>query len=176
MEYTLQGIKTFRGTDGQGLNATLYRDGIKVAFVIDAGCGGDVDWQWFDRQAPRETVHSVNSQGTPFTIQCTPEEAKLYEFLRGKTWKFDKSFGLGERDIQISPSYFIAELANDTINENRFKRLCKSKTVFRLKTDEKDCWRTLNAPFDKRVKDLIVRKFGDQIESIMNETLGQVAI
>lgn len=39
-KYTVKGIKTFRGMEGQGFNATLYRDGKKVGLVIDEGNGG----------------------------------------------------------------------------------------------------------------------------------------
>jgi len=171
MEYTLKSIKTFRGMDGQGMNATLYRDGVKVALVIDDGCGGEIHLEWVDYQAPRVTVPWVNYEGQPCEIRCTPEASKLYEFLRGKTWNIGKMFGKADKEIQVDIGIFIGELADKTINENRFKRLCKSKTLFRLKTDEKDCWRTLKSPFNQQVKDLIMREFGSQVESIMNEML-----
>jgi hypothetical protein len=175
MDYTLKGIKTFRGTDGDGLNATLYRDGVKVAFILDEGNGGDMHLQWFDQQATRMTIPWVDYQGKPCTIRCTPEEAKLYEFLRGKTWTFGKEFGKPDQTIQTDPDDFIAELAEKTLNDNRFQKMCKTKVLFRLKTDKEGEWRTFKSPFTKNIKDWIVTKFGDQVDSIMNETLGQVA-
>lgn len=44
--YEVKNVKTFRGMEGQGFNATLYRDGKRVAFVIDEGCGGCLLFEW----------------------------------------------------------------------------------------------------------------------------------
>ena len=38
--YSVAKVKSFRGTDGYGFNADLMKDGRKIAFVIDEGCGG----------------------------------------------------------------------------------------------------------------------------------------
>ena len=46
----LKNVKTFRGMDGYGLNATLYVDGVKTAFVLDEGNGGAVDYTIFDQK------------------------------------------------------------------------------------------------------------------------------
>jgi hypothetical protein len=45
----LKNVKTFRGMEGYGLNATLYVDGIKTAFVIDDANGGPVDYEIFNK-------------------------------------------------------------------------------------------------------------------------------
>ncbi len=41
--YTVKGIKSFQGEEGYGFNATLYRDGKKVATVSDYAHGGPLD-------------------------------------------------------------------------------------------------------------------------------------
>jgi hypothetical protein len=42
----LKNIKTFRGTDGQGLNADVWVNGIKCMYALDEGNGGEM---WFDK-------------------------------------------------------------------------------------------------------------------------------
>lgn len=44
--YTLTKIKTFRGREGQGFNATLCCDGVPVAHIDDAANGGCYRWYW----------------------------------------------------------------------------------------------------------------------------------
>jgi hypothetical protein len=41
-------VKTFRGNEGYGLNATLLRDGKKVCEIIDDANGGMWNFHWFD--------------------------------------------------------------------------------------------------------------------------------
>lgn len=48
---TVKGIKSFRGMEGLGFNATLYRDGKKLGLVIDEGCGGSMLFRCFKTYA-----------------------------------------------------------------------------------------------------------------------------
>lgn len=47
--YTVTGVKSFRGREGYGFNATLHRDGRKVAHVIDDGNGGCYRYEWLGK-------------------------------------------------------------------------------------------------------------------------------
>jgi hypothetical protein len=47
--YTVKGVKNFIGREGHGFNATLYRDGKKIAFVSDMADGGCLRFDWEDR-------------------------------------------------------------------------------------------------------------------------------
>lgn len=49
--YSVTGIKSFRGREGYGFNATLHRDGRKVAFVIDEANGGCFRYEWLGKDA-----------------------------------------------------------------------------------------------------------------------------
>lgn len=44
--YSVKGVKFFRGNEGYGFNATLYRDGKAIAFVYDDATGGMLGWEW----------------------------------------------------------------------------------------------------------------------------------
>ncbi len=173
MSYTVKNVKKFRGMEGTGFNLNLLRDGKKVAFVMDEGCGGVSRFEWVDYDKPKVDVQWTNYQKQPCTIRCTPEEATLYEFLRGKTFK------VGTVTLVVDPDIFVGDLLENYENDKRFARLCKTKTLFRLKGDKEGEWRALTVhgvSFNKTVKDKIISKFGDQVEEILNETLGQVAV
>jgi hypothetical protein len=47
---TLKNAKTFIGREGYGLNATIYVDGIKTAFIMDDAGGGEPDYDIFNQE------------------------------------------------------------------------------------------------------------------------------
>ena len=47
-QYTVKGVKSFRGMEGYGFNATLYNGSKRIAFVIDEGRGGGLLFRYFD--------------------------------------------------------------------------------------------------------------------------------
>ena len=49
--YSVKGVKTFRGNEGYGFNATLYKDGKAIAFVYDDANGGCYSYEWKDTSA-----------------------------------------------------------------------------------------------------------------------------
>lgn len=49
--YTVKGVKSFRGNEGYGFNATLYKDGKAIAFVYDDANGGCYSYEWKDESA-----------------------------------------------------------------------------------------------------------------------------
>lgn len=49
--YTVKGVKSFRGNEGYGFNATLYKDGKAIAFVYDDANGGCYSYEWKDKDA-----------------------------------------------------------------------------------------------------------------------------
>jgi len=175
MAYTVKSIKTFRGTDTNGFNATLLWEGKKVVLVIDEGGGAPMMFEWFDRAMPKVDVPWINWQGAAFTMRCSPEEARLYEFLRGKTVELNNFRG-GTTTAAIDPEIFIGQLIDKATNDKRDKRACKTKTIFHLRSDPEGSWKQFNSPFNKRMKDHIISKYGDQVDEILNETLGQVAV
>lgn len=49
--YSVKGVKSFRGNEGYGFNATLYKDGKAIAFVYDDANGGCYSYEWKDKDA-----------------------------------------------------------------------------------------------------------------------------
>jgi len=175
MSYMVQKVKSFEGMEGKGFNAELVRDGKPVAFVIDEGNGGCYYFRWYDRGAVTVDVPWVDYKGNPVVVRCTPEEAAMHEEIRGKMWESEFLDGQKQMDLDM----FVGELVDAHENAKRFKRLAKAKTLFRYVGEPEGAWHVLKAPFSKRVKDFIVStcmKDGKTLESIYNETIGQVAV
>ena len=72
-------------------------------------------------------------------------------------------------DVSEHTDAFIGIMVDDHLNTKRLKRMCKSKTVFTLKSSvEGDCY-TIKHPYDERVKDHLNNKYGDDLVEIINE-------
>lgn len=162
MSYSVKNVKTFRGNEGTGFNATLYRDNKKVALVDDDAWGGCYSWDWLDYDQPKVEVTFKNHKGEDYTIKVTPEHAAYIEFLKaqGKDGEFE-----------FEDSY-AGELVNKFLEMRDYKRWCKKQTVFRLKGDKPGEWRTLGLLFsDPRAKKYLADKYGAQVEEILNERI-----
>lgn len=120
-EYTVTSVKTFRGMEGRGFNATLCRAGVPVALVIDDASGGPYQFEWKDRNAKQVPVTwSPLDNGEMFTFQASPEEAKLYETsLAQPKVKFYRM------ELQVTPDMFVGQLLEGFENAKREKRRAK---------------------------------------------------
>lgn len=103
---SLVGIKSFRGREGYGLNATLLLDGVKVAEVLDEGNGGSTRYNWTDGH------------------HDTPNEAKVHGYVRELGFT-------GDEDLDM----LVAEMADEAENAKRMKRLAKTNVLFTLPQD-----------------------------------------
>ncbi len=156
-KYEVRGIRTFQGREGcGGFNATLYREGKKVAFIINEDDGGMFDWDWggykseADRKAARaeeeklmalcKTIPDAPSmiEGADFTISC---------------------------DLDI----FISVLVGQVEEERWWKRKCKTKTCVILKSHQDGQFIQYSVPYDERIKKHVQEKYGDDLKEIVNE-------
>jgi len=76
------------------------------------------------------------------------------------------------RDIEFEvEDMFVNTLIDDYLEHKRLSKYCKKETVYRLKGDEKGSYRRINHIFDNEVKAYITKKYGDEIEMIVNEVI-----
>lgn len=54
--YALKGVKSFEGREGYGYNAVLYKDGRKIATVLDEGNGGTTLIRWNDGNRSKDVA------------------------------------------------------------------------------------------------------------------------
>jgi hypothetical protein len=168
-KYTIKNFKSCAGEDGEAYSLTLYRDGKKVAAVINAGNGGETSFQWFDWKSERVNIEVINFDGYRHRINCTPEEALMYAEFTGKPWHLPPEYGDVERFM--TPESFIVDLINRDEEMKALRRCCKKATVFTLKSvaDSDQPWITLNQKFSPRVKAILKLRYGDDLGEIVNE-------
>jgi hypothetical protein len=137
--YTVKGLKTFVGTEGEGFNATLYRDGKAVAFVIEDASGGPLRIEWKDRDAGLVKVAVKTWDGKPTTVGMTAEEKRLYKLCDSMppvVCDF-KDPNTGEAaTLSMTADLFIAELVNDALLFKDIAKWTKGK-IAAIKTDGK---------------------------------------
>lgn len=115
----LSGVKTFQGMEGQGLNADLWFDGKKVAFVLDEGCGGEM------------RIHVACVQHNP-PVFAHAELRAAEEYVKG--------LNLPSEDMDLTVEQDLESLINETVddiaNDKRMRRLAKDNVLFTLPDDK----------------------------------------
>lgn len=142
MSYGIKNLKTFRGMEGTGFNVDLHRGGKKVAFVFDAGNGGETSFEWVSEEEEKA-----------FNDYCAAQPSEVVE---GNT-------------LPPSPSLIICRIIDEREVEAQYRKMCRRATAFRLKGDTADQWRILKAAFSPAVERLIQDRFGDSVEEILNK-------
>jgi len=165
MNYSVKNVKSFRGREGHGFNSTLYRDNKRVAYVDDDANGGECNYHWLDAKEPRVEVETTNWSGKSVIRKCTPEEAKFLNHIKGMIYTCQFT---GD-EHPMTEDIFVCELVEAYEEIKQYKRWCRKQTCFRLKGDKEGAWRTVNAPYDARVKAWVEKKYGDKVEEILNE-------
>ena len=135
--YSATGIKTFRGMEGEGFNATLRHDGVRVADCIDSGDGGGVIMRFSAREHKEALLQFVETlQREPF--KGVPESLKVDESL------------------------FIGCLVAHEIERKALHRMCKQKTLYRIPGDEDGNWRVVDRPFSPTLRATILARSGKE--------------
>lgn len=185
----VKGIKTFRGRDGIGLNATLYWNGKKVAEAVDEGNGGEIFYHWFDREAEKSVrawcarqpvrlealgMSSGHLQNLPFRTspggEMCPKCSGALHQIENPGKEFDGYLycpKCSECIHQIGDS--LDDVLNSAVDNHeeakRFRKMCRTKTVTRSKDGKIYTW---DVPFSERAKQAILAKAPDTVE-FLNE-------
>tara|TARA_Y100000310_G_scaffold120945_1_gene119702 strand:- start:1136 stop:1810 length:675 start_codon:yes stop_codon:yes gene_type:complete len=144
--YEVKGVKSFLGREGYGFNATMYREGKKIAFVMDSADGGMYDWEWVDRK--EEAILEMN-------VATLPEQPSGIE---GADWT-----------LKIDMDWFISGLVEDFENDKTFRTKCKTKTLFSLHSHQNGEYIIHSAPYTASVKTRIEAEYGKDLKEIINE-------
>lgn len=150
--YTVKGVKTIRGTEGEGFQCVLYRNGKNVGTVTDTADGGEIHFylnegektilDLFCMQLPRESV-----EGEEAWIQAIYPDGR-----------------------EVDADSYLGRLVDEYLNTKRLQRDCKKKTLYSLK-DDKDpntLWE-IKMPFTPRMASHLRTKYGDNLKEIINE-------
>ena len=171
-KFSIKSLKTFVGREGYGINANLYYNNKKVAFLLDSGNGGclDIDWD------------CVNKDGSP----CIPpivKEAELYlrnlaKSLPKTTWG-ELSEARGRVGIDDSMSYdWDDEAIMNTLIDyysliKTYNKWLKKVVIFNKKTKKIERYKCLKSDLVKKFKTEkgveVGRDFFGRIGIILND-------
>jgi len=124
-KFSVKGVKTFRGMEGYGINANLYYENKKIAFLLDSGNGGcmDIDWVW-----------GKTKDGDPYELEIV-KECKLYiktllhTFPKCKWEEMGGKYDL-EGDYTWDDESIFNLLVNDSIRNKEYNGWLKKVMVF----------------------------------------------
>ena len=157
-EYKITKFRTFRGHDGEGFNATLSRNGKPVALVDDDAYGGNLAFEWLDNKNGREEHTILDYTGKTVTRRMSAEEHAFYEAYKDMTYVFEYDNSVN----QHSADTIIGAL----IEEYELAKKAKKKTLYKL-VDQAG-WYSINVPYDARVENHLVKKYGEKLLTIFN--------
>lgn len=142
MEITMRNVKTYRGHEGESLGqCDVYLDGKKAFFF------GQGDW------------------GGPSTIEAYSKSPMSVEDF--EAWVKGLNLRNEEYDLEIDAELYLEDLLNDLLEERRLKRMCKTKTVLRLKSEPGGI-SSYNKPCTPEMRAWVVKEHGEDLEEIIN--------
>jgi len=144
--YRVKGLKSFEGLDGIAWSATIHRDNVKIGRATDEGNGSGTHFEW-------------NSAKEKQALEAYVDKLPETEF-NGEPWK-------------ISVEGFVGGLADEYEANQKFRRKCRTKTLITLQDYKKDEYCELKVSYNKKVKDLLEKKYGADLKEIINERFGE---
>ncbi len=166
-DYSVKNVKTFRGRDGDGYNANLYRGKKKIAFIIDEGNGGEIHIDWM----PDQTPHDTNNEKWKIWRELKNAEIHLLETHMANLPLCENS--IDHSSYPVDAFIFIEDCVNKFYMDKdikKMKKMCLTKTLFRHSNNRRGEYITRDAEYDSRIKAELKNRYGNDIE-IFNEVL-----
>lgn len=160
-KFTLNGIKTFVGREGYGLNANILKDGKKVGVVLDDARGGEVDIDFKDRNIDAE-FHAFTAAWFDANGEREKSLARLAE------WGSAVTPETYNPSAQSMAETWINNFVDSAKEEKWMKAQAKKKTLFRIKGDKPGEWRNVGEASEKAVA-FIRNKYGATVEMIYGQ-------
>ena len=138
-DFKIKNLRIATGQDCPRFSVSLYFQGKRAAIVSNGGTGGCHNWQWLDR----DVEQSFNAMLKTLTFEFAFEQSD--EFLDGLIVKQEQIDWL--------------------------KTQCRKETLFLLvgEDSKESGYRTVKNPFNPAVKTFLTKKYGDQLQEIVNE-------
>ena len=147
MKLSLKNLKIARhlSEETTAFTASIYVDGVGVGTAKNSGQGGSNSYYL--------------EKGWEQKLE---DHAKTLPDLKTE-------YGTLKMDLDL----LIGELINEQEQEKHLKRQFKKTTFFRIKGEEykKDEWRTVTAPYSPAVQAFLDKKYGENVERILNKEL-----
>ena len=146
-KFELKKFHENRGHEGLGYDCELWMDGKFVCHSNNEG-GGGPDMHHF---ASREMEEKVMAH-----LATLPPHR----------WTKDD---IDMEDSPMDMDLFMMELICEFQANKAFKRQCKTKTLFRLKTDKPNEYHVHKQAYSPKIAEGLRKHFGDQLLEIINE-------
>lgn len=168
---TLKNIKVLEAASDETLcfEASMYFDGKRVAIVHNEGHGGCHFYDAVGEGAkPYDNpIHDGNKDAS----YCLLDTA--FGWAESQTIIIDCSDVEDMDDFELEfdkMDHFVDERLREWEERKFYVNHCRRKTLFRLKGESDESWRTVNAAYGPEVKAWIESQYGDQVAEIANET------
>lgn len=156
--YTVTAIKLAGGEETPRFQANIYKDGKKIGYVYNEGCGGCCFFRFFIENDEKEFLTFIEDWAKAKLASCKPEDKILYTMEESDTWVYE---WIDKFEAQKIHKAFEAKL----------RKMSKTKTLFRLKSDQPNSWRSVLSPYDHSVHDFLIKKYGDQLAEIYGQAV-----
>ena len=157
LPYHFTKTQQMEASDGLAWSAVLMLGKTKVLHVQDGGYGGGLEIHPYDPEAYKAFEAHVAALPDAFFQDDGP-----------------KPFGEDAEPARTPHDrmkHFLTTLGDATQNDKRFRRICRTKTLVRLKADAAGDFRTYSVPFSPTVAARLREQLGDTIDYILNERL-----
>jgi hypothetical protein len=147
--YTVTGAKSFESTDGLAYSGTIYKDGAPVLRVVNTGTGAPSDLAYADQNAEAAF------------------KAAALDYWRSTE---------GESAPFEPEDRFAAALLDADDSLRRIRRTAGRKTLFQLREDGPDQYRTIDQVFTPELAVRVRAHYGERLVAILNEDLATVPV
>lgn len=154
--FTLAKIKTFQGREGYGVNATLLRHGQDVAVILDEGNGGQIRIDFYPVHRNLEKV---------FAKFCATW-FELADYAKEFTERVEAGSSKWNPSSHEMREVWIHCMVDTFTTKRKLDRLSKRNTLFRVKGDKLDEWRSVNIADKTKARTYLETKFGEKLETI----------
>jgi len=154
-EYSVKAIKSFHGHDGYGWECKLYDPANKfVAFVVEDGWGGGLQFHWNDEELARVETTFTNTMGTEVVTKQTPAQSALTKFcMESPKWKCNDEM------VHTSPDVLISDLVENALTMKDVKKMLKKVAIF----DDGKVYTYNVAPSHSNIRTVIAKKYPNAI-------------
>lgn len=182
-------LKVCRGHETDAFSCDFHVEGTLVAHVTQSGDGGCHIWNWTIARAAQEKLkadllaEAKADKPTWATISDFDENSEFHLYAADAK-RAEKKRAANPAPVKYiwddpgmhteALDLLIWHLVETEGETKRRKRLCKTKTLFRISTNKPEEYMTVDIPWagnETRVRSLLAKKFGPQLVEIINETL-----
>jgi hypothetical protein len=159
---TVKNLRSCEGNEGPAYSATLYLDGRKVGHVRNDGNGG-MTFVEFWKKSGGKVVRDVEAERAVLAYVAEQPDVDMGEDpgRPGERWMM-------KADLE----WVASQVVEDALEDQEYRRWCRTKVVFRLEGDRDGHWRTIKASWKKQgaeVRAHLVKKYGSRLAEILNE-------